>query len=419
MRFRIPPFLPPYAVLLLVVTYAVAALWLGLARVDAITRVSDAASQNYETAKDLKDLMAAVADMETAGRGYVLTADESYLEPFTRARGRVPLLLSRLRDKMRDDNVELALIEDLVLLIAERTTITVSGIERKRAAPDRPYEVTLGRRGKETTDEIRTIIGTLQAREEDELSQLRATLARTLAEARGDLYVAAGMTLLLVVCLFLAVRRLRSFIPPPVTVPANTVVPESTLERHTELDARLRDVLLRARLAAESTPADPGAAERTQPLVEALGRALAAHDGARESDPARPDSPSVGQALSAIGQAYSVSGGLTVKMTIDRTIRVTDPQKAFLILRSAEWALEAIARRKRAGDVTLSFTLGGENTLLGILGLTDNPGTPIPFTPREAEEANALRQGVGAAGGTFAVDEGPIGFSLTLAMPSA
>jgi CHASE3 domain sensor protein len=97
MRFRIPPFLPPYAVLLLVVTYAVAALWLGLARVDAITRVSDAASQNYETAKDLKDLMAAVADMETAGRGYVLTADESYLEPFTRASGRVTLLICGTR----------------------------------------------------------------------------------------------------------------------------------------------------------------------------------------------------------------------------------------------------------------------------------------------------------------------------------
>ena len=152
MRFRIPPFLPPYTVLLLVVTYAVGALWLGLERVQAITELSEASSQNAETVKDLKDLLAAVTDIETAGRGYALTTDESYLQPFERARRRVPVLLSGLRDKMRDDKVELALIEDLVSLIAERTTITVTGIERKRAAPDKPYEMTFGRRGKETNE---------------------------------------------------------------------------------------------------------------------------------------------------------------------------------------------------------------------------------------------------------------------------
>ncbi|MCP6769917.1 hypothetical protein NL529_34225, partial [Klebsiella pneumoniae] len=77
--------------------------------------------------------------------------------------------------------------------------ITVAGIERKRAAPDKPYEMSFGRRGKESTDAIRGVIATLGAREQDELAQLRATLARTLDSARGDLYVAAGVTLLLVI----------------------------------------------------------------------------------------------------------------------------------------------------------------------------------------------------------------------------
>ena len=418
MRFRIPPFLPPYAVLLLVVTYAVGALWLGLERVEAIARLSDAASQNAETAKELKNLLAAVTDIETAGRGYALTADDSYLEPFERARRRVPVLLSGLRDKMRDDNVELGLIEDLVSLIAERTTITVTGIERKRAAPDRPYEMSFGRRGKETTDAIRTIIGTLEAREQDELSQLRTTLARALDAARTGLYVAAGVTLLLVACLFLAVRRLRSFMPPPpsseprreVELPA----PVSPMASGVELDARLRDALLRARLVG-AQPSDSGAAEHQRSLVGALERALAAQASALEGD---SEAPSVVDALTAIGQSYSAPGGLTVKTTIDRTIRVADPQKEFLILRSAEWALEAITRRKRAGEVTLSFTTSGDRLSLRVLGLTDSSGAPVALTPRESEEANALRQGIAAVGGTFVADESPAGFSLTLAIPS-
>jgi CHASE3 domain sensor protein len=420
MRFRIPPFLPPYAVLLLVVTYAVGALWLGLERVHAITELSDASSQNAETVKDLKDLLAAVTDIETAGRGYALTADDTYLQPFERARRRVPGLLSGLRDKMRDDKVELGLIEDLVSLIAERTTITVTGIERKRAAPDKPYEMTFGRRGKETTDEIRTIIATLEAREQDELSQLRTTLARTLDGARGDLYVAAGVTLLLVVGVFLAVRRLRSFMPPTPAAGLGRSVqieaPASPIAA--ELDARLRDALLRARLPGTEHAADAGHADHERSVVGALERALAAHANAQEGDPAHPEPPSVAQALAAIGDAYSKTGGLTVRMAIDRTIRVADPHKAFLILRSAGWALEAITRRKRAGEVTLSFTTTGEGTSLRILGLTDNSSAPIALTPRESEEANALRQGVAAAAGAFAADEGPTGFSLTLDLPS-
>jgi CHASE3 domain sensor protein len=422
MRLRIPPFLPPYAVLLLVVTYAIGALWLGLVRVEAITRLSDASSQNTETVRSLKDLLAAVTDIETAGRGYALTADDTYLEPFERARRRVPQLLSGLRDKMRDDRVELGLIEDLVSLIAERTTITVAGVERKRAAPDKPYELTFGRRGKETTDEIRTIIATLESREQDELSQIRAELARTLDAARGDLYVAAGVTLLLVACVFFAVRRLRSFMPPPpVSAPGrgdDVVAPVSSMAGGVQLDARLRDALLRARLAGAGLPASSGAAEHQRSLVAALEQALAAHADVQESDPGHPEQPSVAQALAALAQAYSAPGGVTIRMTIDRTIRVADPQKAFLTLRCAEWALEAITRRKRAGDVTLSFTGGGDGASLRILALTDTSGAPVPLTPREAEEANALRQGVAAVAGAFAADEGPTGFSLTLTMPA-
>ena len=207
MRFRIPPFFPPYAVLMLVIAYAVGSLWLGLSRQDAITALTDATARNAATVHDLKALLAAVNDIETAGRGFALTADESYLETFERGRQRIPGLLSDLRDRMRDDAVELGLVEELVSLIAERTMITVAGIERKRSAPAQPYEMQFGGRGNATSEEIRTIVGTLEARELDELRQVRETLARNMAAARVDLYLMAGVTLLLVMSLFMAWSR--------------------------------------------------------------------------------------------------------------------------------------------------------------------------------------------------------------------
>jgi len=421
MRIRIPPLLPPYIVLALVITYAVGSLWLGLARIDAITQLTEAAAENAATAKDLNDLLAAVNDIENAGRGYALTADESYLEPFERGRRRVPALLSELRDKMRDDKVELALIEDLVSLIAERTTITVTGIERKRNAPDKPYTMTFGRRGKESAEEIRKIVATLEAREQDELSQLRQTLAKALDEARGDLYLMAGVTMLLVISLFLAVRRLRSFIHMPIIAGAGRepeTAPTPASGNGAEIGTLLNDALLRARLAAASASADPDANRRQHSLVRAVEQALAAQSTAQEHQGAEHESPGVVDAMFALAHAYSTPGGLTIKTTIDRKIRVEDSQKAFLVLRSAEWALEAITLRKRTGEVTLSLNSGDGRIALHVQALTDNPRPTLTLSPNEAEEANALRQGTLALAGALVVDEGPTGFSLTLAIPA-
>jgi len=97
---------------------------------------------------------------------------------------------------------------------------------------------------------------------------------------------------------------------------------------------------------------------------------------------------------------------------------VRDLQKAFLIFRSAEWALEVITLRKRTGDVALTITTSKGRVLLRIEGLTDDPKLPVTLTPKENEEANALRQGIVAMAGTFVVDEGPTGFSLALNVPA-
>ena len=402
------------------ITYAVGSLLLGLARLDAITQLTDAAAQNAATAQDLNDLLAAVNDIENAGRGFALTADESYLEPFERGRRRVPALLSGLRDKMRDDKVELSLVEDLVSLIAERTTITIATIERKRSAPERLLTSPFGRRGKESGEEIRRIVATLEAREQDELSQLRQTLAKALDEARGDLYLMAGVTMLLVISLFLAVRRLRSFIHMPIFAAAGgeaEIVPTPAPGTGAEIGTLLNDALLRARLAVASASADEDAGKPQHSLVTAVERALEAHSTAEEHEGAELESASVVDAMFALASAYSTPGGLTIKTTIDRKIEIRDLQKAFLVLRSAEWALEAITLRKRTGEVTLSLTTGEGRIALHVQALTDNPRSTVTLSPKEAEEANALRQGTLALSGALVVDEGPTGFSLTLAIP--
>ena len=102
--------------------------------------------------------------------------------------------------------------------------------------------------------------------------------------------------------------------------------------------------------------ADSGIGEHLRALIETMEQTVAAHAGAYERDPTQAGRSTVIQAVTLLGAAYSVPERLTVKATIDQTVKVPDGQKAFLIVRSAEWALEAITLRKRTGDVTLSLT---------------------------------------------------------------
>ena len=421
-RLRVPPFLPAYTVLAIVVAYAVASLWLGLARLDAIIRFVESGALAAATMHDLEALQNATNDIEAGSRGFALTADESYLELFERGQRNVPRLLAKLRDHLREQTEELAMIETLVPLIAERTAISASAIERIRTAPGEPYETVFGRRGKETSDQIRAIISALETRERDTLARNRRILDAKVSEARRDMYLMAGLTLLLAVSLFLAVRRLRGFIPViHGAMPADFPDVKSAGSLHAPdagVGTLLRDALLRARLA--SAASRPGSTEETRlrALVTTLENTLREHDGVlRDLGQPRPEERDLPQAIALLAQRYSQPAALTVNVTIDRQTRVDGVQKAFLVFRSAEWALEAISLRKSAGEVSLQLAANGRDVALRVMALADHPGLRVTLTPKEREEAFVLQQGLAMHGGTFVASDGPTGFGLTVNVP--
>ena len=93
MRLSMPPFLPPYAVLFLVVAYAAGSLWLGLVRLDEITQQTESASRNAAIINDLQALLNAVSDIDATGPIATTASTTSLADTFEQARRRVPMLL--------------------------------------------------------------------------------------------------------------------------------------------------------------------------------------------------------------------------------------------------------------------------------------------------------------------------------------
>jgi CHASE3 domain sensor protein len=420
-RLRLPAFLPAYAVLALVAAYAVASLWLGLARLDAVLRFVESGAHAATTMDELASLRTAIGDIETGSRGFALTADASYLESFERGRRAVPPLLAQLRDRLREQTADLAAVEALVPLIAEQTVISAAAIEKKRTTPDQPYDAEFARRGKDSSDRIRAIVGALATREQEALTRDRQMLDAKVRDARRDIYLMAALTLLLAAALLLAVRRIRAFVPGPRgpltagTVDVGAAAP--TRPPDAVAGTLLRDALLRLRLAAA---ADPMGDPRRQTLVATLEQAAAEADAVAVAEGApRRDERDLAAAIAALVQPYAQPDGVRFRTTIDRDCRVEDPQVAFLVVRAIEWALEAIALRKRRGEIRLQVAASGGVVRVRAVAIADHPDLRATLTPREREEAYALSQGLAARGGTLVATEGPTGFELTVEVPAA
>ncbi len=87
-----------------------------------ITAISeDQTSRAGRRSRDIRDveaaLFACVADAETGQRGYLLSGDSSYLQPFVRARSRLPRLEQRLSGLTQDDRDQAPKTHELIALI--------------------------------------------------------------------------------------------------------------------------------------------------------------------------------------------------------------------------------------------------------------------------------------------------------------
>ena len=137
-------------------------------------------------------------DAETGQRGYLLTGDEAYLEPFTKASAEIdPELenLSRLAldsPSEQQDVVALRAIADDKLAELRRT------VELRRSGDaDAALAIVRGGAGKEAMDRARALVARLEEAQATVLSRRIAQTGRTGAILQATIILAALLALLL------------------------------------------------------------------------------------------------------------------------------------------------------------------------------------------------------------------------------
>jgi signal transduction histidine kinase/DNA-binding response OmpR family regulator/CHASE3 domain sensor protein len=193
-----------------------------------LVKSSDLVSHSNQVITNLDEIISTLKDAETGQRGYLLTADDLFLQPYTGAKEQAVVLLDSVEYQTTDNPVQQKNIKKLREIIQNRLTIIEKTITLKKAGGT----VSLGDMltGKSYMDSARQVINTMKTDE------------RLLLEKRtSDLNKLAGYTpMLIIFAAFLAIL-ITIFFYRKVSSDFNTRIKlqQELQEKNDEIDHRI------------------------------------------------------------------------------------------------------------------------------------------------------------------------------------
>ena len=135
---------------------------------NALIEAAHLRTQSHVLLENLEQAVSALKDAETGQRGFLLTGEESYLEPYRAAEGTIDREIKEIRRSIADHPTQQRWLDALESQIAVKLAELKETIDLRRTQGfNAALEVVRTAKGKRTMDEIRRLITEMQ-KEEDE-----------------------------------------------------------------------------------------------------------------------------------------------------------------------------------------------------------------------------------------------------------
>ncbi len=153
-------------------------------------------------------LLTRAVDAETGQRAYLLTGDETFLEPYTGARADIARSVDSLRRLVRGDPAQSARLTTIETLIPGRFALLDSAIQlRRQGAASAATSSSRLLAGKEKMDQLRSLVSDLQTQEKKVLAERRLAEQRSVRSALLAVGAAGIIALLISALINLAFSR--------------------------------------------------------------------------------------------------------------------------------------------------------------------------------------------------------------------
>ncbi len=166
--------------------------------VDTLTRTSYSVAHSHAINEGIGTLLSQVKDAETGQRGFVLTGDEAFLEPYTAAMTAIPASLRELRALAAGDGEESRGLDQAEPLISRKLAELQRTIAIRRSAGLEPTIKAIEEgTGKRVMDDLRRVLGDLERAEHDRLKARGDEVEAAASMARMTIFWGTLLSLLL------------------------------------------------------------------------------------------------------------------------------------------------------------------------------------------------------------------------------
>lgn len=189
--------------------------WLAFRSVDMLLDSEAWVQHTLEVMNQVERILSSAKDAETGNRGYLITGDDHYLEPYQQAQKELPGELDRFQTLTHDNQSQQVRLVEMRAVLEQRMTLLAEGIKERRVGPgaSEVYLLVLSGTGKAEMDHLRRIADEMDAEEQRLLVVRRAKAQAGNQQARLTIAFASALDLVLLVLMFryLSQERHRRF----------------------------------------------------------------------------------------------------------------------------------------------------------------------------------------------------------------
>lgn len=183
--------------------------YLAVNHLNRMQRIAALTLENSAIQAELSSVLKDVTDMETGQRGYLLTGDPAYLQPYTDAKGRMERDFASLRaglsHRMPGEQSVESRLESLTK--SKQAEMESSISFRQQGYRHRSFKLVDTNEGKGYMDEIRGIVSSLSSAESTNFVRLDTERATALKRALSVVVITNSVLLALAGCLFGLMRH--------------------------------------------------------------------------------------------------------------------------------------------------------------------------------------------------------------------
>ena len=176
--------------------------------INTLSRTSNSVTHTHVVLEHLASVVSLLVDAETGQRGYLLTGDESFLEPYQTAITEIAKTVNELRELTSDNPAQQKRIGQAEPLIAAKLSILKRTIEmRRNREVEQATKVIQAGEGKKFMDDLRSIFEKMESEERDLLKQRAGEVEAAVTGATFAITFGTLLCLLLVTAAGFTITR--------------------------------------------------------------------------------------------------------------------------------------------------------------------------------------------------------------------